>query len=660
MKKVLITVLSLFFFSCIYAQEKDSIQEPEIYNLDAIVGNKAQPLAVRDTDEDDEDLVNPESGKADYLLYKIITHEKDTILLDTTLTLAKDYKMNYLRKDLFGMHSFQNQGQVLTQLTNDFNDEKIVPEMGQSGKHIAYKEIEDIEYYFVPTPTSEFLYRNGVEQGQVLDSKIAMNMTEQFNFSLGYTGLRSLGAYRNSLSSFKQFTGTISFHTKDDRYRLRLHNTNQNIFNQENGGLTEIAQGFFETNDPDYKDRGRLDINLEDANSSLIGNRYYVDHDFKLFTTKDSIPKKISDIRIGHIFNYETKRYHFRSPTSTNYFGESYTSETDDKTSYKSMYNQAYIDFRSPYLLGKFRVLAGYHYYYQGYKKVVYDDDGFIPNQIDGNAISLGANWKAAVKTIHFTASAKTNIAGDLTGSNLFMEAAFKKNKKIEISTSLQLNSKAPNLNYTFFQSNFVEYNWLNDFKTIDTRNLNFNIYTKWVNATATLSNIDNYLYFNNAEQPAPTQHSEAITFLKLEAHNQLKFGYFGLDTDFIYQSVSNGASIYKLPDMIIRSSFYFSKVFFKKKSLYLQTGATVNYFTAYNASNYNPVLGEFTLQTTDKVGGKPLLDLFVNAQIRRTRIYFKAENMLSLTDNNYYYSTPNKPYKDFIIRFGFVWNFFK
>lgn len=661
MKKILFTAFSLLFFSSIYAQEKDSIQEPEIYNLEKIAGKKARPLEKREHDEDDgKVLVNPESGKADYLLYKIISHKNDTILIDTTLTLASDYKMNYLKKDLFGLHSFQNQGQVFTELTTNFDDASIAPKMGQIAKNIAYHKVEDIQYYHVPTPTTEFLYRGGVEQGQILDTKIAINMTEQFNFSLGYTGLRSLGAYRNSLSSIKNFTGTISYRTKNDRYRIRFHNAVQNIFNQENGGLTEISQAFFEDNNPDYSDRGRLDINLEDANTSLIGHRYYIDHTYKLFSTKDSIPKKISDIKIGHILNYETKKYYFRSPTATDYFGTYFTSETDDRTYYKSISNDVYVDFTSPYLLGKFRVLAGYNYYYQGYKKIVYDNNGLIPNQINGNAISVGANWNAAIKSIYFTANAATNISGDITGSNLFVEAAFKKNQKIDISTSLQLNSKAPNLNYTFFQSNFIEYNWLNDFKNIDTRNLNFNISTKWIDATATYSNIDNYLYFNNDEQATPTQHNETINFLKLQAHNELKFGYFALDTDFIYQSVAQGSSVYKVPDMIVRSSFYFSKVFFKKKSLFLQTGATVNYFTAYNANNYNAVLGEFTLQTTDEIGGKPLLDLFINAQIRRTRVYFKAENIVSLTGNDYYYATPNKPYKDFIIRFGFVWNFFK
>ena len=93
---------------------------------------------------------------------------------------------------------------------------------------------------------------------------------------------------------------------------------------------------------------------------------------------------------------------------------------------------------------------------------------------------------------------------------------------------------------------------------------------------------------------------------------------------------------------------------------MYLQTGITANYFSAYEANTYNPVLGEFTLQNRENIGGKPILDLFINAEIRRTRVYFTFENLLAFSNSNYYYATPNNPYRDFVFRFGFVWNFFR
>ena len=660
MKNISFTILFTIFSICLSAQEKEIKKEPEIYNLNDITERKASPLAIRKNKEEEGAIVDPESGKYNYLYYKTINHLKDTTILDTTLTVKSQYKMNYLRKDMFGKHAFQNQGQVFTSLTMDYNDQKIVPTMGQTPRHIGYNQIEDINYYKVPTPTTEIFYRNGIEQGQILDSKIAINLEENLNFSLAYTGLRSLGAYRNSLSSFKNFVGTLSYQTKDDRYRIHFHNTNQRILNQENGGLTEIAQSFFEANHVDYNDRGRLDVHMEDAESILTGKRYYIDHNLKLYSTNDSISKKISNIKIGHVFSYETKQYTFEKQTSTDYFGEYFAENTNDVTSYKEMDNQAYLDFTSPYLLGRFRLHAGYHYYYQGYKKEVNTADRVIPNQIKNDAISLGAHWKSSFKAFHLNAKASTNISGSINGNNLFIEAVFRNTNGFHLSSSILLNSKSANANALFYQSNFKEYNWYNPLKNIKTKTLNIDFATKLIQATTSFSSIENYTYFNSDLQSKAVQHFETVNYFKIKAHNKIKFGYFALDTDLIYQQVMNGASIYKLPDAIARSTFYFSKVFFEKKSLFLQTGVTLKYFTAYNANNFNPVLGEFTLQTTDLVGGKPIFDAFINAQIRRTKLYFTFENIFQLTKKNYYYATPNKPYTDFNIKFGFIWNFFK
>ncbi|MEM9425047.1 MAG: putative porin, partial [Spirochaetota bacterium] len=83
-------------------------------------------------------------------------------------------------------------------------------------------------------------------------------------------------------------------------------------------------------------------------------------------------------------------------------------------------------------------------------------------------------------------------------------------------------------------------------------------------------------------------------------------------------------------------------------------------YFTAYNMDGYNPLLGEFYIQNTESFGGYPLLDFFINARVKQTRIYLKAEHFNSSFGGNFdFYSAPNYPYRDFVIRFGLVWNFF-
>jgi hypothetical protein len=93
---------------------------------------------------------------------------------------------------------------------------------------------------------------------------------------------------------------------------------------------------------------------------------------------------------------------------------------------------------------------------------------------------------------------------------------------------------------------------------------------------------------------------------------------------------------------------------------MYLQTGVTFKYFTSYSMDAYNPVLGEFYIQNTEKLGAYPMFDFFINAKVLQTRIFLKAEHFNSSFGNtNSYYSAPDYPYRDFVIRFGLVWNFF-
>jgi len=112
------------------------------------------------------------------------------------------------------------------------------------------------------------------------------------------------------------------------------------------------------------------------------------------------------------------------------------------------------------------------------------------------------------------------------------------------------------------------------------------------------------------------------------------------------------------VPQLTTRNTLYYTSHLFKK-ALFLQTGITLKYFTKYNMNAYDPLLAEFYVQNVQEFGGFPMLDFFVNAKIRQTRIYFKAEHFNSSFTGYNYYSAPNNPYRDFAIRFGVVWNFF-
>jgi len=91
--KYLFTVLFLLIFSVGFSQDDQS---------DAAKNSpKKQPKAAFDQ-------------------YRIISLQKDTTYVDTSLTIKKEYEYNYLRKDIFGLLPFANEGQTYTVLDFGF------------------------------------------------------------------------------------------------------------------------------------------------------------------------------------------------------------------------------------------------------------------------------------------------------------------------------------------------------------------------------------------------------------------------------------------------------------------------------------------------------------------------------------------------------------
>ena len=135
-------------------------------------------------------------------------------------------------------------------------------------------------------------------------------------------------------------------------------------------------------------------------------------------------------------------------------------------------------------------------------------------------------------------------------------------------------------------------------------------------------------------------------------------FGKFGFDSVLLYQEVQDGGGVLNVPELTTRNTLYYANHVFKK-AMYLQTGVTFNYFTKYHMDAYDPLLAEFYVQNDREYGGFPRLDFFINAKIRQTRIFLKAEHFNSAFTGYDYYSAPNYPYRDFTVRFGIVWNFF-
>ena len=600
------------------------------------------------------------SGKTKYTDYKIISHKNDTTIVDTTLTIQKHYKFNFLRKDDFELLAFHNQGQTFNKLGYDFGKIALLPDIGFKGKQFNYLNIEDIDYYHVPTPTSEIMYRTGLQQGQVLDALFTVNFSKRFNVGIAYRGLRSLGAYRRSLASTGNFRLSFNYESPKGQYAIRGHAVSQDFTNQESGGLTETALTAFLTDDSNFSsDRGRLDINLNDAESILEGKRAYVEQTYKILSSKDTVNHKdFSNLKIGHSFTKESKFFEFKQNTASDSFDTNrIAGSVANRTNYLVYSNQFFLDFNSKYVLGKFRVHSGYTSYNYGYDNLQNNLVNIEYNRLKGGGASFGADWKGKIKNFYINASGTlTPGNGRLAGNDLSAEALFKKDSVFLIKAKLRINTKTPDFNFILHQSNYNKFNWQNNFTNIGTKVLGFELRSKWGNALLDISNIDNYTYFS--KDGLPSQYDKNINYLKAKFSKEFKFWKFGFDNTVMYQKVANGSEVLRVPELVTRNTLYFSDNWFKGNPLLVQIGATFKYFTKYKANAYNPLLGDFILQNDTEIG-YPTLDLFFNGRVRRTRVYFKGDNISSLFLKKNYLSAPSYPYRDFVIRFGVVWNWF-
>ncbi len=598
------------------------------------------------------------SGKTHYTDYKIVTFDRDSIVIDTTLTIKKSYKFNFLRKDNFELVEFHNQGQTFNTLAYDFHHFYKYPDIGFRAKQFNYFDIDEVNYYHVPTPTSEVMARTGLQQGQVLDAMFTVNLKPKLNFSIAYKGLRSLGHYRESLSSTGNFRGTFSYTTPKDLYDLRIHYVKQDFMNQESGGLTKESLMYIKENNENFDDRSRLDVNLAKTENLLDGKRWYLDHSINFIASKDTTNvRKFSDLKLGHQFVYEKKQYSFKQEeVNTDFFGANFKEGALEETVTSNlMDHQAYLEFNSKYILGRFRVKANYIKSDYGYD---YKYGGGNKTKIDAQALSFGAMWKGKIGGFSINADG-TIIPGNnaLSGNYLKGQAMYKKDSLFTIKARLSQVTKKPNYNYELFQSSYKNYNWSNDFKRISTQNLGGTISSKWGSASVDFTNIFNYTYFD--EKSKPKQYTKLLNFFKIKAENEITFGMFSLANTVLYQEVTSGSSVFRVPRFITRNSLYYSSdSWFKGNPLFVNIGLTFKYFSKYKMNAYNPLLAEFTLQNKQDIG-YPMLDVFFNARIQRTRLFFRMDNVMSKWSNRNYFSAPNYMYRDFTIRFGLVWNWF-
>lgn len=648
---------------CVYSYAQINTYDPNFNRRDSI-----QKFTEREKTDSTKTVYLPKDTD-----YRFWTENSDTLAIDPSLSLANYYNQNYTHNDTYGYMLMPNIGQGANELIYHSNF-SVVPQMGFTGKKFNYKGVDAITYYDVRTPVTEFNYQSGYEEGQILETTFTHSINKTLNYSITYTGLRSLGRYDDQLASNRSIIGTLNYRSRKGRYKFWTHYASQNIDNEESAGIREITE--FENADQNYTDRKTFTSNLQGASSELDSRRFHFAQQYGLLK---GISKKDSStyrpMTLQHKFTYEKQKYLYKESEVNSFFDSDIITgkERSSLSEYTWLRNELSAIGN---LNDRIRLEAGISYdqFTYGYDSILVTNLINVPAEVEGHLISaigkLNFNWS---DRLYLKADAQYALGGDYTNSyQLNSNLDFKLMKDVLLNGGINVASTTPNLNLILNQSFYSDYNYYNNFDKINSQQIHVGLRSeKYLNAKANFYNISNYVFIDNTERPK--QYGGSLNLFNVTLNKTFRYRKFGFENTFTYQKVTHGEEILPLPDFVTRNTLYYqSKVFNDKAEL--QTGMSFYYFDQFMSRAYFPVLGEFSLQTlnstnldtegttntSSEIGAYPLFDLFLNMKVKRMRIYLKLQHFNQLiNDQGNFYSAPKTPYTDWVFRVGFKWYLF-
>ena len=295
--------------------------------------------------------------------------------------------------------------------------------------------------------------------------------------------------------------------------------------------------------------------------------------------------------------------------------------------------------------------------------------------------LSIGAQLsKAQGKTFHYNATAETWLTGEDAGQ-LKLDASADLNFKLFGDTlSLTANGFFHRLNPTFYYRHYhSRYAWWDNnsmSKMLHTRLQGILHYQKTrTTLRIGIDEINNYAYFassytvNNGNRVnhaiTVNQYGGAVNLITVALSQDFTLGPLNWESVITYQK-SNNKTVVPVPDFNIYSNLYIK--FKIARVLSCDFGADVRYFTKYFAPDYNPGLGQYTVQTntatdgTDsriEIGNYPVANVYANFHLKHTRFFIMMSHVNAGTGKKNYFFTPHYPLNQRILRFGLSWNFF-
>lgn len=588
--------------------------------------------------------------------YKYQTQFTEKKFYDTVFTQDKTFIFTqYNNRDNFGKIQFANIGAGFQDLVFEFNPEKNLSVL-PTNKSYFILGIDDVRYYDVKTPTTTFIYHNAVKSGAALQTTYTQNIGKNFNFAVEYMGLRSLGAYQQSLAAQNNVVFSGHFRTKNSKYEAFAHYLHQNMNNQEYGGIEDV--NLFLNEDSRFDNRLNLPVNLTATDSRFAYRRYYFSHEFRPFAS-EKFPFKVR-----HTIFHQANKYYYSQSVPEDFYFE----VQDDLIAYplsskkysKNLSNTLSVLFDQE----KFKLDAGIRH-----QNIKFGIGEALPASF-GIAQEVTENRIGAIGNLFINLwdrvelNSKLEISSGSEFGSFFMsrnKLKFEPIKDYFVDAKVNFQSSSPTFNLLKNPSVYRRFVYeLKDPANETTTEIGGNVNLKWFQSvlSATYFRVDNYTFLN--ENGIAQQSNSALNISQLGGEATFNYGKFHLNPKVLFQSALANKDLFPMPNFVGRANFYFkSKAF--KNAAEIQTGIKIYYFTKFASREYFPVLNEFILPGSNSysIGGQPIADVYFNMQVKRFFFFIEAQHVNTSFLQNKSFTAPDYPLYDFRLNIGLVWYLF-
>jgi hypothetical protein len=128
-----------------------------------------------------------------------------------------------------------------------------------------------------------------------------------------------------------------------------------------------------------------------------------------------------------------------------------------------------------------------------------------------------------------------------------------------------------------------------------------------------------------------------------------------------VYQKTNN-QRVLGLPEIVLYNSTYLTHLINFRATggkLLVMLGFDLFYNSKFYSDAYMPSLTTYHRQSEKELGNHFYFDPFINAQIKRLRVFFKFEHVNSSWGDKNYFSVLHYPRNERNIKFGLSWTFY-